>query len=334
MTKNVKTIGILTSGGDAPGMNAAVRSVTRTALFNGIKVMGILQGYRGLMDKDVINLDLRSVSGILGRGGTILRSARCLEFKEDKGVEKARQNCEKLGIDGLIVIGGDGSFRGARDLSLKGVPCIGIPGTIDNDIASSDYSIGFDTAVNTVVENIDRLRDTSESHNRCSVVEVMGRNCGDIALHSAICSGAVSVLIPEIKIDMERDVISKMLHTLNTGKNHFIVIVAEGVTKSEFSSDETKSAMEMARYIENRTKVETRATVFGHIQRGGPPTAQDRVVAAEMGHYAVELLKNGVGNRVVAMKDKKILDYDIQEALQMTKTVNMNLVRVANEISI
>lgn len=334
MSDKIKTIGILTSGGDAPGMNAVVRSVVRTALFNGIKVKGVLKGYNGLMNRNYREMDLRSVSGILELGGTMLYSARCKEFKDDAGVEQAKENCIKDGIDGLIVCGGDGSFRGARDLSLKGIPCIGVPGTIDNDIASSDYSIGFDSAVNTVVQNIDKLRDTSESHDRCSVVEVMGRNCGDIALQSAICCGAVSVLIPEIPFDLERDVISKMKHTLQTGKSHFIVIVAEGVTSERFGKDETFNAAQLAKHIEEKTGVETRATVIGHVQRGGSPTARDRVIASQMGHYAVELLSKGIGNRVVAMRDSQITDFDILEALQMHKDVNRELVRIANEISI
>lgn len=334
MDKKVKTIGILTSGGDAPGMNALVRSVVRTALFNDIEVKGVLKGYNGLMNRNYKAMNLRSVSGILELGGTILYSARCLEFKEDAGVELAKENCIKDGIDGLIVCGGDGSFRGARDLSLKGIPCIGVPGTIDNDIAASEYSIGFDTAVNTVVENIDKLRDTSESHDRCSVVEVMGRNCGDIALQSAICCGAVSVLIPEIPFDLERDVIGKMKHTLDTGKSHFIVIVAEGVCKERFGGEEEFSSARLAKYIQEKTGVESRATVIGHVQRGGSPSAYDRVAASRMGHYAVELLKNGIGNRVVAMKSGKIVDYDILEALQMTKDVDRELVQIANDISI
>lgn len=332
--KKVRTIGVLTSGGDAPGMNALVRSVVRTALFNGIAVKGVLKGYNGLINNNFIDMSLRSVSGILEQGGTILYSARCPEFKEDAGIEKAKQNCIEAGIEGLVVCGGDGSFRGARDLSLKGIPCIGVPGTIDNDIAASEYSIGFDTAINTVVQNIDKLRDTSESHDRCSVVEVMGRNCGDIALNAAICCGAVSVLVPEIPFDLERDVIDKMKNTLRTGKSHFIVVAAEGVTRGKFGRDDVFDAQEIAKYIYYKTGIETRATVIGHVQRGGSPTAFDRVTASQMGHYAVELLKNGNGNRIVAMKGKKLVDYDIMEALQMTKDVDHELVRVATEISI
>lgn len=334
MGDKVKKIGILTSGGDAPGMNAAVRAVTRTALFNGIEVMGIYKGYVGLMTGNLKSLGARDVSRTLELGGTILYSARSTEFKKPEGVAKARQMCINHGIDGLVVVGGDGSFRGARDLSLMGLPCIGIPGTIDNDIASSDYSIGFDTAVNTVVENVDKLRDTCQSHDRCSVVEVMGRNCGDIALHAAICCGAVSVLIPEIEMDVDRDVIAKMKTTLRSGKSHFIVIVAEGLTNPQAPKYIGMNAAELAAHIEEKAGVESRATVIGHVQRGGRPTNRDRVVASQMGHYAVELLNQGIGNRVVVMKDSKIVDYDILEALQMKKTVNMELVRVANEISI
>lgn len=332
MTKHqMKRIGVLTSGGDAPGMNALVRSVVRTALHNGLEVKGVLKGYNGLISNQFMDMSLRTVSGILEDGGTMLYTARCDEFRTEEGQEKAKQNCIDAGIDGLVVCGGDGTFRGARELSMRGIPCIGVPGTIDNDIASTDYTIGFDTAVNTVVETIDRLRDTSQSHQRCSVVEVMGRNCGDIALHAAICSGAVSVLIPEIPYDFQRDIIDKMTNTLKTGKNHFIVIVAEGVTRD---SDNAFTAEEIAKFIQYQTGVDTRATVIGHVQRGGSPTAHDRVVASRMGHYAVELLCQGKGNRVIAMRQGKIVDYDIQEALAMTQSVNMELVRIANEISI
>lgn len=334
METQIKTIGVLTSGGDAPGMNAAVRSVTRTALFYGMNVKGIYKGYNGLMGGSIKNLGLRDVSGILERGGTFLYSARCPEFKDDAGVEKGKQACLKAGIDGLVVCGGDGSFRGARDLSLKGIPCIGIPCTIDNDIVSTDYCVGYDTAVNTVMENIDKLRDTSQSHDRCSLVEVMGRNCGDIALHSAICCGAVSVLIPEIPFDLDRDVIHKMRTTLGTGKSHFIVIVAEGVVGEHAEKPELKSSFELAKFIEEKTGVETRATVIGHVQRGGSPSARDRIVASEMGHYAVELLKNGIGNRVVIRRKSKTSDMDILEALEMKKPIKKNFFRIANEISI
>lgn len=334
MEKEVKTIGVLTSGGDAPGMNAAVRAVVRTAIYNDIKVKGVYQGYKGLLDGNIRNLSLRSVSNTLGHGGTVLYSARSPQFKEPDSLEQAVENALAAGIDGLITIGGDGTFRGARALSEKGLPCIGIPGTIDNDISSSDYSIGFDTAVNTVVENIDRLRDTAQSHARCSVVEVMGRNCGDIALHSAVCTGAVSVLIPEIEYSLDKDVIEPMQKTLKSGKNHFIVIMAEGVIGSHFGDDSSLSANFLAKYIQEQTKVETRATVLGHIQRGGVPSARDRVLAAEFGNHAVRLLIEGKGNRVVGIRDDKIVDYDIEEGLEMKKGVNWELYRVAKEISI
>lgn len=335
MENKIKTIGVLTSGGDAPGMNAAVRSVARTALFHGINIKGIYKGYSGLMGGNMKNLSLRDVSGMLERGGTVLFSARCPEFRGDVGVSKGVQSCIKSGIEGLVVCGGDGSFRGARDLSLKGIPCIGVPCTIDNDISSTDYCIGYDTAVNTVMQNIDKLRDTSESHDRCSVVEVMGRNCGDIALQAAICCGAVSVLIPEIPYDIERDVIGKMKTTLGTGKSHFIVIVAEGVTSAvNEKGEKTMSADHIAQYIEEKTGVETRATVIGHVQRGGSPTARDRVLASEMGHHAVDLLRKGIGNRVVISKNNKITDMDILEALELKREIDPRIVRVANEISI
>jgi len=329
----IKAIGVLTSGGDAPGMNAAIRSVVRTARFKNITVKGILRGFSGLMNNNMIDLTLRSVSGKLQRGGTILYSARCPEFKEDEGVEMAKQNCIDAGLDGLIVCGGDGSFRGARDLSLKGIPCIGIPGTIDNDIPSTEITIGFDTAVNTVVENVDKIRDTSESHNRCSVVEVMGRNCGDIALHAAISCGAECVLLPEVEYDMERDVIENIHNTLNIGKHHFIIIVAEGVVNNHMGKQTFKSCEGMAEYIQARTGIETRSSVIGHVQRGGSPTMRDRVLASMMGNYAVELLVQGKGNRVVGMQQSKMVDYDIYEALKMKKNLDRDLLRIFNEIS-
>ena len=327
----IKTIGILTSGGDAPGMNAVIRAVVRTAHFNGIKVKAIQKGYVGLLENKVIDMDLSSVSGILQRGGTILGSARSKEFNSEEGVRKARDTCLQLGIDGLIVAGGDGSFRGARDLSLQGIPCIGIPCTIDNNIGCTDYAIGFDTAVNTVVQLVDKLRDTSQSHNRCSLVEVMGHNCGAIALHAGICCGAEAVIIPEVRNDLERDVLNTMREALNQGKTHFIVIVAEGVT-GERAKQRSMDTHQLAEFIETRTGVETRATIIGHIQRGGTPTARDRRIGSMMGNYAVRLLKSGVGNRVVSMKRNVILDYDIKEALEISKTINFEELRTFNEI--
>lgn len=319
-----KTIGVLTSGGDAPGMNAAVRAVVRAAINKGHRMMGIRRGYEGLLNGEIEEMKLRSVSEIIHRGGTVLYTARCEEFKTEEGLRKGVEMCHKMGIDGLVVIGGDGSFKGARNLSNAGIPCIGIPGTIDNDIASTEYTIGFDTAVNTVVESVDRLRDTSQSHDRCSVVEVMGRGAGHIAVNTGLACGAIAILIPEIPFDVDRDIVAKIKASQKTGKQHFIVMVAEGVGHSH----------ELAKEIEEKTGVESRATVLGHIQRGGSPTLRDRVVASEMGYYAVELLEKGIGNRVVVTKDGKVTDYDILEALSMKKTADQNLLKIAQEIAL
>ncbi len=320
----MKSIAVLTSGGDAPGMNPAVRAVVRTACQRGIKVYGINRGYTGLINGDIHEMNLRSVSDIITRGGTILYSARCPEFKTEEGLQKAVAICKKFSIDGMVIIGGDGSFRGARDLSLRGVPCIGLPGTIDNDIACTDYTIGYDTCLNTIVQMVDRIRDTSESHDRCTVVEVMGRGAGYLALESGIAVGATAILVPEIEYDIERDVIARIREFQKTGKKHFVVIVAEGVGGTE----------EIAKKIEAETGVESRATVLGHVQRGGSPTARDRVMASQMGSRAVDLLTQGIGNRVVGIKDNKIVDFDIFEALKMTKTIDMKDYELANEISI
>ena len=320
----MKTIGVLTSGGDAPGMNAAVRAVVRAGCENGFRVMGIRRGYNGLMQGDMFEMNLRSVSNIINRGGTVLYSARSPEFKTEEGLQKALKVAKDVNMEGIVVIGGDGSFRGARDLSLRGVNCVGIPGTIDNDIACSDYTIGYDTAMNTVLEMVDRLRDTSESHDRCSVVEVMGRRAGYIALNAGIACGATSILIPEVEYDFQRDVIDRMKRTQKTGKRHFIILVAEGIGGVE----------EMAKRIEAETGVETRATILGHVQRGGHPTVRDRVTASLMGYKAVELLKEGIGNRVLAMKKDEIVDYDIFEALNMKKSLNIEDYKIAHEISI
>ena len=319
-----KTIAVLTSGGDAPGMNAAVRSVVRAAKYRGMNVIGVYRGYNGLLNKDVKELDLRSVSDTIHRGGTILYTARSEEFKTPEGIEKAAQNCRELGIDGLVVIGGDGSFRGARKLSLAGIPCVGIPGTIDNDISCSEYTVGFDTAMNTAMEMVDKIRDTAQSHDRCSVVEVMGRRCGDIALQTGIACGATSILVPEIECDIERDVISKIYEQKSTGKKHFIIVVAEGVGGVE----------DIAKYIEKRTGIETRATILGHVQRGGSPTLRDRVIATAMGAEAVRLLEKGIGNRVIALKDGRTIDYDILEALDMERAFDEDLYQIAMEVSI
>lgn len=323
MGKTVKTIGVLTSGGDAPGMNAAVRSVVRTAIFNGMKVIGIRRGYNGLLNGDMFEMNLRSVSDIIQRGGTILYTARCLEFKEPAGVEKAKNICIESGIDGLVVIGGDGSYRGARDLSNLGIPCVGIPGTIDNDISSTDYTIGYDTAMNTAVEMVDKIRDTAQSHDRCSVVEVMGRHAGHIALNAGIACGATCIIVPELPFDLD-EMIMKIKRIQKTGKEHFIVIVAEGVGNVSSIAEE----------IEAKTGIESRATILGHVQRGGSPTVRDRVIASRMGYHAVSLLKQGIGNRVVGMKGNDIVDYDINEGLAMVKPFDKQLYQIADEISI
>lgn len=319
-----KTIAVLTSGGDAPGMNAAVRAVARAALSKGIKVYGVRRGYNGLLNGDVFEMNLRSVSDILSKGGTVLYTARSPEFNTKEGVKKAADNCRKLGIDGVVVIGGDGSFRGARDLTGEGIPCIGVPGTIDNDISSSDYTIGFDTAMNTAMEMIDKIRDTAQSHDRCSVVEVMGRRCGDIALEVGIAIGASAILVPEVPYDLKKDVIDVLLKNRETGKKHFIIVVAEGIGGIDG----------IVKEIEAQTGIETRGTVLGHVQRGGSPTLRDRVVASRMGYRAVELLEEGQSNRVVVMKDNHIVDYDISEALAMKKQFNTKLFNIDHEISI
>lgn len=324
----MKTIAVLTSGGDAPGMNAAIRAVVRTGCENGMKVLGIRRGYNGLMNGDMYEMNLRTVSDIIHRGGTMLYSARSPEFKTEAGLQKALDVCKANGIEGVVVIGGDGSFRGARDLSLHGIPTIGVPGTIDNDIACCDYTIGYDTAMNTVMDMVDRIRDTTESHDRCSVVEVMGRRAGYIALNSGIAIGATSILIPEIDFDIEKDVIERMKRTQKTDKKHFIIIVAEGV------SEKIGGVNNLAKLIEERTGVESRATILGHVQRGGSPSLRDRLVASQMGNYAVHLLMQGIGNRVVAMQKEDVMDFDIYEALNMKNTINLDLHRVALEISI
>ena len=321
---SVKSIAVLTSGGDAPGMNAAVRAVARTALSKGMRVIGVHRGYNGLLNGDVFEMNLRSVADIIHRGGTTLYTARSEEFNTPAGVKKAAETCHKLGVDGVVVIGGDGSFRGARDLTGQGILCVGIPGTIDNDIACSEYTVGFDTAMNTAMEMVDRIRDTAQSHDRCSVVEVMGRRCGDIALETGIAVGATAILVPEMPYNIEKDVIERMRFTQSSGKKHFIIIVAEGVGGVEA----------IAKRIQEETGIETRATVLGHVQRGGSPTLRDRVVASSMGHCAVELLEKGVGNRVVAMQNGKIVDFDITEALNMKKQFNKELYNVAMDISI
>lgn len=319
-----KSIAVLTSGGDAPGMNAAVRAVVRAGINKGMRVYGVYRGYNGLLNGDVQEMNLRSVSDIIGFGGTMLYTARSEEFATPAGIKKAANFCRSIDVSGVVVIGGDGSFKGARALTNAGINCIGIPGTIDNDIACSEYTVGFDTAMNTALQMVDRIRDTAQSHDRCSIVEVMGRRCGDIALQTGIATGATAILVPEIPYNIERDVIQRIINTQKTGKKHFIIVVAEGVGK----------VAELANYIENRLGIETRATILGHVQRGGSPTLRDRVVASEMGFRAVELLEKNFGNRVVAMKDGKIIDLDINEALDMQRVFDEDLYKIAMTISI
>ncbi len=312
MSKEIKTIGVLTSGGDAPGMNAAIRAVVRTALAKGLKVKGILKGYNGLINDEVIDMDKKSVSDIIQKGGTVLYTARCLEFITEEGQAKALETCKKHGIDGVVVIGGDGSFRGARDLVKIGVNAIGVPGTIDLDIACTEYTIGFDTAVNTAMEAIDKIRDTSTSHERCSIIEVMGRNAGYIALWCGIANGAEDILLPERYDNDEQTLINHIIEGRKRGKKHHLIINAEGIGHSTG----------MARRIEAATGIETRATILGYMQRGGAPTCKDRMFASVMGSYAVDLLCAGKSNRVVAYKDGKFIDYDVNEALEMKKDIN------------
>lgn len=320
----MKKIGVLTSGGDAPGMNAAVRAVVRNAVCKDIEVVGIEHGYDGLIKGLMHPMDVRTVSNTINKGGTLLYTARSPEFHSEPGVAKAARSCKEHGIEGLVVVGGDGSFRGARDLSRHGIACVGIPGTIDNDIACSDYTIGFDTAMNTCIELVDKLRDTCQSHDRCNIVEVMGRRAGYIALNVGIAVGATGVLIPEIPYDLETDVLDRIRRTSATGKHHFIFVVAEGVGCTQ----------DLVKIIEERTHFEARATVLGHVQRGGTPTLRDRVLASEMGYHAVNLLAEGAYNRVVAYKNDRIVDYDIEEALEMKKTIDPALYQMAKDLSI
>jgi len=318
-----KTIAILTSGGDAPGMNAAIRAVTRCALSYNMKVMGIQKGYRGLLNGEINKMTARDVSDIIQRGGTVLQTARCKEFTTPEGVARAAEMLKLYGIDTLVVIGGDGSFKGARDLSEKGASVICIPGTIDNDIGCSDYTLGYDTAMNTAMEAIDKIRDTATSHERCNLIEVMGRAAGYIALNVAVASGAETMLIPEREFDMDA-IIRQIIDAKNRGKKHYIVIVAEGVGKS----------LKMADLIENKTGVETRATILGYMQRGGSPTLRDRLMASRMGYHAVELINQGIKNRVVVTQQGAVTDIEINEALEMKKTISESTLDMAYRLSI
>lgn len=324
MAKEIQTIGVLTSGGDAPGMNAAIRAVVRQAISKGKKVKGIRRGYTGLIAEDIVDMEAKDVSDIIQRGGTILQTARCPEFRTEEGQKLGAEMCRKHGIEGIIVIGGDGSFRGAQKLAAQGINTIGIPGTIDLDISCTDYTIGFDTAVNTAMEAIDKIRDTASSHERCSIIEVMGRDAGYIALWCGLANGAEQVLIPE-KYDFdEQKIVNNIIANRKRGKRHYIIINAEGIGHST----------SLARRIEAATGMETRATILGHMQRGGSPTCKDRVYASTMGAYAVDLLCEGKSNRVVAYKDGKFVDYDVDEALAMQKHISDYQFNVGKNLSI
>ena len=323
MANKIKTIGVLTSGGDAPGMNAAIRAVVRKSLNNGVAVKGIKKGYMGLLNEEIVDMDAKSVSDSIQRGGTILGTARCLEFKEEEVQKTAAQICKKHGIDGLVVIGGDGSYRGAQALARHGINTIGIPGTIDLDIACTDYTIGFDTAINTAMDAIDKVRDTSSSHERCSIIEVMGRNAGYIALWCGVASGAEDILLPEMYDFNEQTLVNNIIANRKIGKTHHLIINAEGIGHST----------SMARRIEAATGIETRATILGYMQRGGSPTCKDRYYASIMGAYAADILCQGKSNRVVAYKHGEFVDYDIEEALNMTKGIDEYEYEICKKLS-
>ena len=308
---SIKRIGVLTSGGDAPGMNAAVRAVVRTAIYHGIECYGIRRGYNGLITGDIIKLDEKSVSRTINRGGTILYTARSKEFMTEEGQQKAATTCKFLGLDGIVAIGGDGTFRGARALSHQGINVVAIPATIDNDICCTNYSIGFDTAANTAIDCIDRLRDTMQSHERCSVVEVMGRNAGYLAMYVGLAVGATAVLVPEKEIDFEKDVVEKIRKARLKGFTHYMIVVAEGAG----------SAADIAAKLKDAIGLDPRVTVLGHIQRGGSPTGRDRVNATKMGYLAVELLLSGKTNRIVCTNEGSFTDVDIDEGLAMTRGI-------------
>ncbi len=319
MSEAIRTIAVMTSGGDAPGMNAAIRAVVRTGVHYGMQVKGIQRGYSGLLNEEIVDMNSRSVSEIIQKGGTILYTARCPQFVETEVQEEAAEICHKHGIDGLVVIGGDGSYRGALALSRHGIKVMGIPGTIDLDISCTDYTIGFDTAVNTAMEAIDKIRDTSTSHERCSIIEVMGRNAGYIALWCGLANGAEDILMPETYDGNEQTLVDKMIEDRHRGKKHHIIINAEGIGHST----------SMARRIEAATGIETRATILGYMQRGGSPTCKDRVYATIMGELAVERMEQGVYNRVICHRDGTFTDIDIEEALAMKKRIPENEYRIS-----
>lgn len=319
----IKRIGVLTSGGDAPGMNAAIRAVARKAIYHDVEVVGVRYGFQGLMDGNFLEMDLGTVGDIIQRGGTMLNSARSEEFKTDEGQNRAIDQMKKHGIDGLVVIGGDGSFRGAQKLSEKGFPCIGVPGTIDNDIVGTDFTIGFDTALNTVIEAIDKVRDTATSHERTYIIETMGRNAGDLALWAGLAGGAETIIIPE-KQDSIEDVCKRLERGRQRGKKHSIIVLAEGVG----------TGVEYGEQIKQRTDFETRVTVLGYIQRGGSPTAQDRVLASRLGAHAVSLLLEGAAGRMVGIQNNQLVDHDINQILEQEHTIDMDMYQLSKEISI
>jgi 6-phosphofructokinase 1 len=317
-------IGVLTSGGDSPGMNAAIRAVVRAGIYNGFKVVGIKRGYQGLLNGNIEDMNLSSVADIIHRGGTILRTARCDEFMTEKGFQKALNIIEIFGIEGIVVIGGDGSFKGAEKLSKAGIATIGLPGTIDNDLAYTDYTIGFNTAVNTVLHAISNIRDTSASHGRANIIEVMGRNCGDIALYAGLAGGAESIIVPEVEFSMD-EVCQRLLQGRNRGKLHSIIVLAEGVVENPHN---------VAKEIEEKTGIETKLTILGHIQRGGSPTAYDRLLASRMGGRAIELLKENKTGRVMGIRGNEIFDMDISEAMSIKKEINRDIYDLARILSI
>lgn len=317
-----KRIAILTSGGDAPGMNACIRSLVRTGIYKGFEMVGVVKGYNGLINNELVPLDKRSVGNIINRGGTMLHTARCLEFKTEEGQNRALEVIKENNICGVVVIGGDGSFMGCRALTEKGIPAIGIPGTIDNDLAYTDFTLGFDTACNTVLEAISKIRDTMASHDRVSVIEVMGNKCGDLALYSGICGGAEYIIVPEIKWSIEA-LCQRLEEGRAAGKTSSIVVVAEGATKGAVLEEE----------IEKRTTMDTRTTVLGYIQRGGAPSATDVLLGSRFGTYAIELISNGIGGRCVGIKNNHIFDMDITEACSMKKEIDMNIFKTAQILS-
>ena len=312
MTNAVKRIGVLTSGGDAPGMNAAIRAVVRSAIYRGIDCVGIRRGFNGLINGDFVRLDENSVNHIINRGGTMLYTARSEEFRTLDGQQRAAATCKLLGLDGIVGVGGDGTFRGLQEFSKQGISVVGVPATIDNDIVCTDYTIGYDTAANTAVEAIDRLRDTMQSHERCSVVEVMGRNAGHLALYVGLATGATSVLVPEKKLDFEHDVVDCIRGARLSGKTHYMIIVAEGAG----------SAIEIGKQIHETIGLDPRVTILGHSQRGGTRTARDRVMATRMGYHAVKVLAEGKTNRLICSRHGSMVDLDLEEGLAMKKGLN------------